>query len=707
MSAHGKRGGSVVRTLCCRAGCLSDRLAIRSLVPWGLMLCLWIAPIGTTASEKVDLATETGGTILDEIRIPMPDGIALFACHWRPADADASHRVPVLFKFDPYNGPCTMREPFESYVESGFAVVYAHVRGTGGSEGVFPAREYSGQELDDAVELIDWLSRQPWSTGRVGMFGESWSGFNALQVAMRNPPALKAIVAKVASDNLYHEDARFADGMLVLSDWTIIADIGLIDHPDPSSLFSEATIRDRFEQPPWSLLYLRHQRDGDFWRHRQRIDAQPELIEVPTMMIGGWYDGYRSAVLRALQQLKAPFKAIVGPWDHGMAFPAPEANLVAATVRWWEYWLKDIDHDIPAEPALHVYMRRPHSPNPGTGAIPGEWRAVHAWPPPGFREWTVHLTAPRQLKEAAGETAVHQLRYVPTSGVQAGIWWGDPMPDQRPADAFSLVYESAPLTRELHMLGQPRVALRVASSAPLANWTVRLSDVAPDGTVTLITGAGRNGAHRVSSEDPAPLVPGEFVSLDLPLHFSSWVFEPGHRIRVAISNALWPMFWPTPHPMTTSLVVGGEQGSSITLPIIPRQGREAASKAAAAVGSVNLSDHEAARFAAAPAGPGWIGPARIERDEIEGTTTVSYGIGTKSRIVVEYQAWDDDPATARYRGTLSVSWPGNEDVAGVYGETEITSDATTFHYRHMRRLLRDGRVVREKGWQEAIPRDHH
>jgi uncharacterized protein len=685
---------------------LNHGFALRGLVPWGLMLCLWAASTCATANGHIASATVTGDATVYEIRIPMPDGIELFGCLWRPSDSGVSRPVPVLFKFDPYAGVCTAREPFESYVKAGYAVAYAHVRGPGGSEGVLPPREYSEQELDDAVQVIDWLSRQPWSTGRVGMFGESWSGFNALQVAMRHPPALKAIVAEVATENLYHEDARFADGMLVLSDWTITADIGLIDHTDPSSLFSAATIRDRFEQPPWSLLYLRHQRDGDFWHHRQRLDVQPELIQVPTMMIGGWYDGYRSAVLRAFRKMTAPFKAIVGPWNHGMAFPSPQANLIAATIRWWDYWLKDIDQGISSEPAFHVYMRRPHTPGPGIGVIPGEWRGVEAWPPPGSRDWTLHLTSGRQLSEAPGNSAVHHLRYVPTAGVQAGIWWGDPMPDQRPADAFSLVYESAPLTHELHMLGDPRVTLRVASSAPLANWMVRLSDVAPDGTVTLITGAGRNGAHRVSSENPAPLAPGEFVLLDVPLHFSSWVFEPGHQMRVAVSNALWPMFWPTPHSMTTSLVVGGEQGSRIALPVIPRQSREAADEAAAAVGSVNVSDREAGLIASVPPGPGWIGPARIERDELEGTTTVTYGVGTESDIAVEYQAWDDDPARARYLGTLRVGWPGNDGVVGVYGETEITSDATTFHYRHTRRLLHDGRVVHEKSWQDSIPRDH-
>lgn len=604
-------------------------------------------------SGDVESVPGSGEIDVAEIRIPMSDGVQLFGCLWRPVSAAAEGRFPVLLKFDPYAGSCRIRDPFESYAKAGYAVVYAHLRGTGLSDGVFPDREYSDQELDDAVHVIDWLSRQEWSTGEVGMFGESWSGFNAMQVAMRKPHALKAIVAAVATDNIYHEDVHFADGILVLSDWTIIADIGLIDSPEPANPFTEPILRDRFDRPPWSLMYLRHQRDGEFWRHRQRLDLNPGLLSVPTMMIGGWYDGYRSAVLRAMQHMRAPFKAIVGPWDHGMTFPAPKAELIDATVRWWDYWLKGIENGVLAEPAMHVYMRRAHMPEPRTPAIPGEWRSVPAWPPEDYRERTLYFTADRSLREAANEVGTHHLRYIPTAGVQAGIWWGDPMPDQRPADAASLIYESERLEQEVQLLGRPRVHLRASASVPLANWMVRLSDVAPDGTVTLITGAGQNGTHRRSSTHPEPLTPDETVSLDIPLHFTSWIFEPGHRIRVAVSNALWPMFWPTPFPMTTTLDVGAGQ-SRISLPTIPGQSREAARRAAEAVGSDNLSHSEVRSFPAAEnPGLGWIGPARIERDELAGVTTVTYSVGsTNNRVVVKYQASDTDPAKARYIGTL-------------------------------------------------------
>ena len=172
--------------------------------------------------------------------------------------------------------------------------------------------------------------------------------------------------------------------------------------------------------------------------------------------------------------------------------------------------------------------------------------------------------------------AAHQLRYLPTTGIEPGgpvMWFGDVAPDQRPSDAFSLTYDTEPLIEEVEILGLPRVALRVSADAPLAHWFVRLNDVAPDGTVTLVANAGQNGAHRDSARDPRPLEPGRAFPLEIEMHFTSWVFPKGHRMRLAVSNAQWPMFWPTPWPMTTTLHLGGSDGTKLLLPVVPHADR--------------------------------------------------------------------------------------------------------------------------------------
>ncbi len=133
-------------------------------------------------------------------------------------------------------------------------------------------------------------------------------------------------------------------------------------------------------------------------------------------------------------------------------------------------------------------------------------------------------------------------------------------------DDHSLVYDSQLLEKPMEILGMPRAILNVSASATRANWIVRISDVAPDGTVTQVGGAGFNGTHRNSARQPENLVPNEVFPLEIDMHFTSWVFPKGHKIRFAVSNAMWPMFWPTPYTMTTSLDIGGVEGARVELP---------------------------------------------------------------------------------------------------------------------------------------------
>src|SRR5262249_36166404 len=148
-----------------------------------------------------------------------------------------------------------------------------------------------------------------------------------------------------------------------------------------------------------------------------------------------------------------------------------------------------------------------------------------------------------RLSGTPGANAVDRLRYVPRAGVAAGFWWGELLADQRPVDAFSLTYDSEPLVEPVTMLGRAHAHLVASASAPLANWFLRLEDVAPDGEVTAITGGGLAGAQRLSLAQPAPLIPEKEYALDLDAYVSAWKWLPGHRIRVAVSNAQWPMYW--------------------------------------------------------------------------------------------------------------------------------------------------------------------
>jgi hypothetical protein len=628
-----------------------------------------------------------------------------------PDGAKVDEKFPALLEYLPYrkdDGTAAGDYPKHAYfARRGYVSVRVDIRGFGASEGVPPEREYSEQEQVDGEQVIAWLARQPWCNGNVGMFGISWGGFTAMQMAMRHPPALKAILAAHATAELFHDDVHYIDGMAHVDEFELNMDMaqGWLGAPDYS--LDEKILGPRFETPPWSLLYLRHQHDGPFWRDRVRLLSE---ITTPTFLIGGMQDGYRDNVPDMLMKSKAPIRAIVGPWNHSFPNDAdfgPRVEWRDRAVRWFDYWLKGRDTGVRNDPRLVIYMQHWHPPDPTLQSVPGEWRREDVWPPKDATNTALFLQGNHSLERTAGTHVAHQLKYVPTVGVEAGFWWGELLSDPRPVDAFSLVYDSKPLESEQGILGRPHALLRASASAPLANWFARLSDVAPDGTVTQITGAGLNGAQRESMTNPRDLEPGKFYPLDIEMHLTSWVFPKGHRIRVAISNSLWPMVLPTPYAMTTSLDLGGNDGSRIVLPVVPAHG------AAAPEFSPPQTSEE--RTDIKNEGFPWPGEWTVERDEARQKTTVlwkgkdgyEYPWGTQNDFEsLTYDGDDAHPETSSVLGEAESVFALKGRTLVWRGHLSVSTDQKNFYYKYTRELLKDGQMVKTKTWQETIPRDH-
>jgi predicted acyl esterase len=643
--------------------------------------------------------------------IPMKDGVRLAATLYMPDGAKASEKFPALLEYLPYRkDDGTAAEDYGKhayFARRGYVSVRVDIRGFGESEGVPPEREYSEQEQQDGEQVIAWLAHQPWSNGNVGMFGISWGGFTAEQMAMRHAPGLKAIIAVCATGELFHDDVHYIDGMAHIDEFELNMDMaeGWVGAPDYS--LDEKTLGPRFDSPPWSLLYLKHQHDGPFWRDRVRPLSE---ITIPTFLIGGLQDGYRDNVPDMLMQSKAPIRAIVGPWNH--SFPnnadfGPRVEWRDQAVRWFDYWLKGRDTGVRDDPRLVIYMQHWHAPDPNLAEVPGTWRREDVWPPPDAKSTTFFLQPNHTLADSAVRPATHQLKYVPTVGVEAGFWWGELLSDPRPVDAFSLVYDSAPLMEDTAILGRPRARLQASATAIQADWFARLSDVAPDGTVTQITGAGINGAQRESMSEPRALQPGKVYPLDIEMHLTSWVFPKGHRIRVAISNALWPMILPTPYAMTTSLELGGEHGSRLVLPIVPVNGKPAP--------EFSPPQPIEERTDIKSEGFPWPGEWTVERDEARQKTTVhwkgkdgaKYPWGTEDDFEsMTYEGDDAHPETCTVRGEAESVFALKGRTLVWRGHLLVTTDQQNFYYKYTRELLKDGQMLKSKTWQETIPRDH-
>ncbi len=643
--------------------------------------------------------------------IPMADGVHLSATLYMPGDAKPGEKFPALLEYLPYrkdDATAARDYPIHTWFAArGYVSVRVDIRGFGSSEGVPTDREYSEQEQLDGEQVIAWLAAQPWSSGKVGMFGISWGGFNSIQMAMRHPPALKAILAVDATEQLFHDDIHYIDGMMHFDEFELNMDLAPAMTGAPDYSLDEKVLGPRFESAPWSLLYLKHQRDGQFWNAPVRPLSE---IKIPCFLIGGLLDGYRDSIPRMFQQVKAPLKAIVGPWNHTFphdAEPGPQIEWRDQALRWWDYWLKDHDSGIMQEPPLSIYMQDWHQPDPHLKTVPGRWRGEIGWPPRNVANATLYLYDTHGLYTEPAKPGVHELRYVPSVGVEAGFWWGELLTDPRPVDAYSLTYDSAPLKTDLTILGRPHALLQASSSAPLGDWFARLSDVAPDGTVTQVTGAGLNGAQRENASDPKELVPNQTYPLDIEMHLATWIFPKGHRIRLAVSNALWPMVWPTPYAMTTTLQMGGDTGSRLTLPLVPPS-MYAAPQFAPPGPSEARADFQSVGFP-------WPGDWKTERDELNAKTKVTwtgkseeiYPWGKESDFEgLIYVADDNHPEASSVQAEAEIVMAMKQQTLTWQGHLTLTSDAQNFYYKYTRQLFKDGQHIKQKTWQETISRDH-
>ncbi|MGH6932825.1 MAG: CocE/NonD family hydrolase, partial [Dongiaceae bacterium] len=260
--------------------------------------------------------------IIDPVWIPMSDGCRLAARLWLPRGSSAKPS-PAILEYIPYrrrDGTVIGDMPRHGYYAGhGYACLRVDMRGSGDSDGVL-TDEYLKQEQDDAVEVIAWIAAQTWCSGKVGMMGISWGGFNALQVAARRPPALKAIVTVCSTDDRYADDCHYMGGALLLNSmsWASTMLAYNARPPDPQIVgerWRNMWLERLNGSPPFLAAWIKHQLRDEYWWHGS-VCEDYGAIEAATYAVGGWADGYSNAIPRLLAGLKAPAKGLIGPWAH-------------------------------------------------------------------------------------------------------------------------------------------------------------------------------------------------------------------------------------------------------------------------------------------------------------------------------------------------------------------------------------------------------
>ena len=518
--------------------------------------------------------------VIEHTWITARDGCRLSAKIWLPEDAD-SHPVPAILEYIPYRkrdftaGRDALMHPY--YAGHGYASVRVDCRGSGESEGV-QKDEYLQVELEDGFDVIQWLARQPWCTGAVGMMGGSWGGFNSLQVAALRPPALKAIITVVSTDDRYADDMHYMGGAVVMDmiSWGQTFFAQTARPPDPA-IFGEgwrAEWQKRLDAlEPMIVSWLSHQRRDAFWKHGS-VCEDYSVIQCPVYAVGGWADGYSNAVFRMLAGLRVPRKGLVGPWGHGrphFAVPGPQIGFLQECLRWWDHWLKGKSTGIMDEPMLRLWMQHSVAPAPFYQERPGRWIAEPQWPSPNVSTRALALGA-GTLGAVAGADAALVVRSPQSTGIAGGEWCpfglggvSEELPlDQRIDDGNSLAFDTAALSADLEIAGAPVAELDISTDTPTGLVAVRLSDVAPEGAATRVSYGVLNLTHREGHQAPSALEAHKRYRVRVQLNDIAHHFPAGHRIRLAVSTAYWPIIWPSPEPTTLTLFTGT---SSLVLPV--------------------------------------------------------------------------------------------------------------------------------------------
>lgn len=498
---------------------------------------------------------DPGSHLVRDFWIPMPDGVRLHARAWMPADIDTAP-APVLLEYLPYrlddwtSVRDSERHPF--YAAHGYVSVRVDIRGTGSSEGLFED-EYSVAELDDGEEVIRWLAAQPWSTGRVGMFGISWGGFNSLQLAERGVEGLDAIVTVCSTDDRYDNDVHYMGGAVLGIDMAAWAGtmLAFASRPPRPEVVGESWLeiwRERLEkQEPLAPVWLAHQERDDYWRRGSACENYAG-ISAAVLAVGGWADPYHDTVFRLLENLPGPRKALLGPWSHqypdrGLA-PGPGIDFLGETLRWWDHWLKDEDTGVEQDPDLRVWIGESEPPATYYAERAGRWAGIPEW-----RRAPETVPFPLAGLGGAGNPGTVLLRAPLATGQDAGRFFPfgnatDLPPDQRAEDGRSRCVDLPVGEEGLTVLGSPEVRLRLRSFSPRAHVIVRLCDVAPDGSSALITRGVLNLTKRHGMDRADEMVPGQWEDVTVRLVSAGYRVAPGHRLRVAVSDQYWPWVWP-------------------------------------------------------------------------------------------------------------------------------------------------------------------
>jgi len=512
------------------------------------------------------LATSAFAEVKTEtITIPMRDGVNLTADLYRD---DALAKAPVVLTRTPYDRT-KQKGTGEKWAKAGFIFIAQDCRGKFGSEGTFAPYNNEGQ---DGYDTIEWITRQPWCSGRVGMMGGSYVGAVQWQAAVEQPPGL-AVIAPQATWSSFYRNLHLG-GSVRLS---LIAGWIAGNSPKPEGAkpknFNEALLHLPLSEVdtaigwdmPWLDAFLTHPEPNGFWT---RLDLTSRLpgLQLPALHVVGYHDYFsRESVDNFMimqkqardEKTRQQQRLILGPWDHGTIGKTkvaevefgPEAavDLFAIQLDWFERHLKQ---DAAA-------LSKPFPPVRYFSMGDNVWRDAQTWPPEDFEATSFYLHSDGKAntrkgnglllfeKPSADQPAdtfrADPANPAPSTPAKSAVW--GPVDQSATEDREDvLVYTSEPMREPLSFAGNAEAELHVSTDTPDADWAVKLIDVHPDGFAQNIARGILRGRYRDSLLKPELMEPGKVYEITVDLGPVAATIAKGHRLRVDISGADFPLY---------------------------------------------------------------------------------------------------------------------------------------------------------------------
>ncbi|QSR28230.1 hypothetical protein CFH99_21645 [Nocardioides aromaticivorans] len=568
-----------------------------------------------------------------DLAIRMDDGVILRGDLTRPATADGkplATRLPVIVTITAYNktllsagGGAVLSGADPAYlVKRGYAQLTVDARGTGSSQGQWVA--FSAREGKDAGAIVEWAATRSWSNGKVGMTGASYMGISQLFAAARQPRGLKAIFPQVPAADVYRDvvasGGQIDVGFIPL--WLGLVTATGVFPPayglqEPEAGFKMATdhlmggLGFTLPLAVQALLGGDPAYDGPFYRERSPISVI-DKVKVPTFLVGGEHDLFQRGTpldFERLQRNGVPVKLILGPWDHlqgssGAEVPkAGYGTLAELQLRWFDHYIKGRDGQLDKIAPLTYYEQ-------GSG----RWVKRDRWIASDLSARQYKLSGTSSVGGTSGRLVTGTpaagtsiVPPVPVTGLctRSANQWTAGVPslllkdfpcftNNRFNDLGGLTFDTAPVSTPVRFQGPINARLYVSTPTGDGMLSVAVEDVAPDGSVSRITGGWQVVSHRTldttrsryldgkliqpwhpfTKATQRKLASGQVAPVDVEVFPTGAVVQPGHRLRVAVQafdvpHLLSPLTSLLGQLVPLTVHTGPSYPSSVTLPVRP------------------------------------------------------------------------------------------------------------------------------------------